>query len=73
MVINLNTAALSSAHTLGANQVALTRSLARLSSGSKLVNPSDNAGGLAVSLQLDSKIQRIDAAKSNIANAITFT
>ena len=73
MVINSNIAAQSSANALGANQVALSRSLARLSSGSKIVNPSDDAGGLAVSLQLDAKAQRTDAAKSNIANAISFT
>jgi len=73
MVINSNIAAQSSANALGANQVALARSLARLSSGSKIVNPSDDAGGLAVSLQLDAKAQRTDAAKSNIANAISFT
>ena len=73
MVISSNIAAQSSANALGANQVALSRSLARLSSGSKIVNPSDDAGGLAVSLQLDAKAQRTDAAKSNIANAISFT
>ena len=73
MIINSNIAAQSSANALGANQVALSRSLARLSSGSKIVNPSDDAGGLAVSLQLDAKAQRTDAAKSNIANAISFT
>ena len=73
MVISSNIAAQSSANALGANQVALSRSLARLSSGSKIGNPSDDAGGLAVSLQLDAKAQRTDAAKSNIANAISFT
>jgi len=50
-----------------------SRSLARLSSGSKIVNPSDDAAGLAVSSRLDAQTRRLDAAKSNVGNAISFT
>lgn len=73
MVINTNLAAQTSANNLSASSAALTRSLARLSSGSKIVNPYDDAAGLAVSMRLDAQVQRTDAAKSNVANAMSFT
>ena len=73
MVINTNLAAQSSANNLSTSSAALSRSLARLSSGSKIVNPYDDAAGLAVSMRLDAQVQRTDAAKSNVANAMSFT
>ena len=51
----------------------LGKSLARLSSGSKIINPADDAAGLAVSLKLDAQISRLAAARSNLGNAISFT
>ena len=51
----------------------LSRSLARLSSGSKIVQPSDDAAGLAVASRMDAQVKRTDAAKANIGNAISFT
>ncbi|MFT4690008.1 MAG: flagellin [Limisphaerales bacterium] len=50
----------------------LAKSLARLSSGSKLVSPEDDAAGLAVSARFDAKINRVEAASSNIGNAVSF-
>lgn len=73
MVINTNLAAQTSANNLSASSAALSRSLARLSSGSKIVNPYDDAAGLAVSMRLDAQVQRTEAAKSNVANAMSFT
>lgn len=73
MVINTNTSAQVSANNLQASNTALSRSLARLSSGSKIVNPSDDAAGLAVATRMDAQIQRMAAANSNVANAISFT
>src|SRR3954464_8581652 len=72
MVINTNTTAQISATNLNQSQTALARSLARLSSGSKIVNPSDDAAGLAVSSRLDAQVQRLGAANSNVGNAISF-
>ena len=43
-------------------------SLARLSSGSKIVQPQDDAAGLAQSMKLDTKITRLDASISNNTN-----
>src|ERR1051325_11021964 len=73
MVINTNTSAQVSANNLQASSTALSRSLARLSSGSKIVNPSDDAAGLAVAARLDATVKRLGAANNNVGNAISFT
>jgi len=73
MVINTNYSALASSRQLGDSQALLNRSLARLSSGSKLINPSDDAAGFAVSTRFDAQINRTQAASDNIGNAISFS
>jgi flagellin len=73
MVINTNTSAQISANNLEQSQKMLSKSLARLSSGSKIVSPADDAAGLAVSSSMDAQVQRMDAANSNVGNAISFT
>ncbi len=73
MVINTNTQAQSAASNLQSSQAMLSKSLSRLSSGSKIVNPADDAAGLAVASRLDAQVSRLDAAKSNVGNAISFT
>ena len=70
MVINSNLEALSSTDNLNASQSRLARSLARISSGSKL--PFDDAAGLSVGTKMDAQVHRINAAKSNVANATSF-
>lgn len=72
MVINTNTSAQSSARLLSESSSMLAKSLARLSSGSKIVSPEDDAAGLAVSTRFDAQINRINAASSNVGNAISF-
>jgi flagellin len=44
-----------------------------LSSGSKIIAPSDDAAGLAVSSRLESQLKRLDAAINNVVNAVSFT
>jgi flagellin len=73
MVINTNTHAMVSASNLQTSESMLGKSLARLSSGSKIVNPADDAAGLAVSMRLDAQIARLTAAKNNVGNAFSFT
>lgn len=73
MVINTNITAQVSANNLQNSQAMLSKSLARLSSGSKIINPSDDAAGLAVASRLDAQVQRLNAAKTNIGNAVSFT
>jgi flagellin len=72
MVINTNISAQSSARLLLESSQLLSKSLSRLSSGSKITSPEDDVAGQAVSFRFDAQISRINAAKSNIANAISF-
>ena len=71
VVINTNYAATVASNNLSASNSMLQRSLNRLSSGSKIVNPSDDAGGLAVSMKLSAAAKRSGAAASNIGNRRT--
>ena len=72
MVINTNVSALSSSRLLSQSSGMLEKSLARLSSGSKIVSPEDDAAGLAVAMRFDAQINRTNATKSNVGNAISF-
>jgi flagellin len=71
-VINTNIQAIAAARNLNQSQEMLGRSLTRLSSGSKIVNPSDDAAGLAVSEKLDAQNRRVKAAVTNVQNAVSY-
>ncbi len=71
-VINTNIQAIAAARNLNVSQEMLGRSLARLSSGSKIVNPSDDAAGLAVSEKLGAQNRRVKAAVTNVQNAVSY-
>jgi len=73
MVINTNIEAQATANNLNVSQAQLAKSLSRLSSGSKIIVPSDDAAGLAVSSRLNSQIKRLDSALNNVINAVSFT
>jgi flagellin len=70
--INTNSASTAAAYNLSNTNINLQRSLSRLSSGSRIVNSSDDAGGLAVSMKLGAAIRRTDATAANVGNAISF-
>ena len=72
LTINTNSAAASANYHLSRNQSALQKSLTRLSSGSRIVQPVDDAGGLAVSMKLESSIVRLGGAQKNVQNATSF-
>ncbi len=72
VTINTNTSASYSASNLTRSSDLLQKSLARLSSGSRISTPSDDAGGLAVSLKLAASLKRTDAQAANVSNAISF-
>jgi flagellin len=72
VVINTNTAATEAANNLAASNTSLQKSLNRLSSGQKVVNPSDDAGGLAVALKLSAAAKRSGATNTNIANTMSY-
>jgi flagellin len=71
-VINTNMQAIIGSRNLQRSQELLGRSLNRLSSGSKIVNPSDDAAGLAVSEKLNAQTMRIKAAMVNVQNAVSY-
>jgi flagellin len=50
----------------------LSKSLARLSSGSKVTTPSDDSAGLAVSMRLTAQMSRNTAAQNNIGDALAL-
>lgn len=72
MVINTNITANSAARNLAESTRLLSKSLARLSSGSKITSPEDDAAGLAQSIRFEAQINRNHAVKSNIGNAVSF-
>ena len=72
MVINTNISAQTSAQLLTQSTSMLSKSLARLSSGSKITSPADDSAGLAVSMKLTAQMSRIDAANNNVGNAVSF-
>ena len=73
MVINTNVEAQRTASNLMVSQKQMAKSLARLSSGSKIVTASDDAAGLAVSSRLDSQLRRLDSVLNNLGNAMSLT
>ena len=73
MSINTNMSALTSARLLGQASTALTKSLSRLSSGSRIVSPEDDPGGLGQSARFAAQIHRNSAAKANVGNAISLS
>jgi flagellin len=70
--INTNIAAARASFQLSKNNAALQKSLNRLSSGNRIVNPADDAGGLAVALKLKGSINRLAGVEKNISNAKSF-
>jgi len=50
----------------------LGKSLNRLSSGMRIVSPSDDAGGLAVGMKLQSALRRAKASMQNTQNGVSF-
>ncbi|MDP6678402.1 MAG: flagellin [Verrucomicrobiota bacterium] len=73
MVINSNNVAEKTASNLSVSTSQLSSSLNRLSTGSKLSKPSDDAAGLAVTSRFESQFRRLNSSFENIANAMSFT
>ena len=72
LVINTNSIATMSRNYLNTNQANLQRSLGRLASGSRIVKPSDDAGGLAVGNKLTAAQNRNTRTQQNVQNAVSF-
>jgi flagellin len=72
VVINTNYAATAAANNLAASNLNLQKSLNRLSSGSKIVTPADDAGGLAVSMKISAEANCLGAQSTNMENEVSF-
>src|SRR6056300_454065 len=70
--INSNPAASGARLHLSRNNMNLQKSIARLSSGQRVEKPSDDAGGMAVAMKLESQVLRSGAAMQNILNGISL-
>ncbi len=68
-----NVTALAASDARATHETALSKSIARLSSGKKIINPADDAAGLAMASHMEAQVNRLAAAKSNVANGVSFT
>lgn len=73
MVINTNIAAQTAAGNLSSSSSSLNKALAELSSGSKIVDASDDPAGLAVSTFFVGQMERTTAATNNVGDAVSFS
>ena len=72
IVLNTNAAATEATFNLSKANDNLRRSISRLSSGSRITKPTDDAGGLAVAYKLQSSVKRTEVALNNHQNALSF-
>jgi len=72
IVVNSNTTATIASFNLSHANDSLRKSLARLSSGKRIVSPADDAGGMAVAYKLNSKLIRTEAVRQNVQNGISY-
>ena len=70
--INTNVAATRAGMYLSSNHANLQKSLDRLSSGRRITEPADDAGGLAVSMKLEHTSKVLRGVTHNLANAISL-
>ena len=70
--INTNVAATRAGMYLASNHANLQKSLDRLSSGRRITEPADDAGGLAVSMKLEHSSTMLQAVSRNISNAVSL-
>ncbi len=73
MVTNTNISAQFASTQLAESSGQFAKSLARLSSGSKIISPEDDAAGLGVSMRFEAQISRIRAAVNNVSNAASYS
>jgi len=72
MIINHNMSAMYANRQLDVNQVEITKSLEKLSSGIRINRAGDDASGLAVSEKLRAQIRGLNQAERNTLNGVSF-
>lgn len=71
MRINHNSLALNASDNLAKITGRVTKSMARLSSGAKIITPDDDAAGLAISSKMSAQIRGLDRAAQNSNDGIS--
>jgi flagellin len=71
-VINTNTSAILTANALSKNERAMSQTMERLSTGSRINSASDDAAGLAISSKMTSQINGLNMAVRNANDAISM-
>lgn len=72
ITINSNLASTNASLNLKRASTRLSKSIQRLSSGNRITSASDDAGGLAVAMKLQSSLRRATASMMNTQNGISF-
>jgi len=67
-----NSGAMRSLSYMSATKAKMDKSLQRISSGKRILNGSDDPGGLAVAMKLKSQISNYDAQKDSVGNAKSY-
>ena len=73
MVINTNIGAGRTSRLLAESTQNLNSALSRLASGSKIVEPQDDAAGLAVATKFGAQISRNSAVMNNVTSALSYS
>ena len=72
ITINSNLASTNASINLKRASSRLSKSIQRLSSGNRIISASDDAGGLAVAMKLQSSLRRATASMMNTQNGVSF-
>ncbi len=72
LVVNSNASATTASLNLSRANDSLRKSLGRLSSGNRINNPGDDAGGLSVAYNLNSQANRTSAIIQNTQNSLSY-
>ena len=71
MIINYNVSSMIANNALKRNDMALSKSLERLSSGYKINHAKENAAGLAMARRMNAQLKGIDTAENNASDGIS--
>lgn len=72
MIINHNVSSLNACKNIAAADSAMSKSIAKLSSGLRINNAGDDAAGLAISEKMRSQIKGMDMAKRNCQDVVSL-
>ena len=73
MIINTNIGSANAARILAESSSALTKSLKRLSTGSRIASIADDSAGSAVAFKFSADIRRLKASDANLGNMISYS